>query len=309
MMKYIKFITIIVLLIFAFVLLFAYKDNEHDFEINEAFISIDNNNFIEVKNDEWKYVSSDDLLDFEWQKFNIYSGKSFLGNFYIQFNERWYIFDDDNNSIKYDDVLFMIRGTEVQFYDFDFQNISDNEYDDIINLLDDLNISYDENNLNCQKIYIDADGDGSDELLFTVNNTSYEEENGDLFSLIYLLKDSKKYFLEKSVQDSDSYYKMPYYDVSYIANIGNSDSYKFIIYKSYFSSTDEKCYSVYEFKDDKLTTLLEAELVYDENENINTDEREEINIGAIILTFSLLGGIVGVVILMFYLKQKANNEI
>lgn len=316
-MKNIKYIIIGILICILVVGTFIFK--KVTIHTKEAFISIGNNNLIEIKDDNWKYVTSNRLSDFEWNKFNIYDGKEYLGNYNIQYNDKWYIFDDDYNSIDYNNTLFMIRGTNVKFYDFEKQDINENDLNDIKETLDKLKIIYNVDKINAHKIYIDVDDDGVNEELFIVSS-SYEEnisedgttlnnnDDSNLYSLIYLVKNNKKYFLEKTVMDSQQdYYIMPGYLVDYIIKLGNDNNYKFVIYKSYFGSTDEKCYSVYEFKNNKIKTLLKAELDYGDNDIKYNSEK--IDVSTIILTISLLGGIVGFVIIMLYLKQKANNEI
>lgn len=313
-MKYIKYGIIIVLIcILAFI---TFKLKQVEIDIENAYISIDNNNFIEIKDDNWRYVDPNRLSDFEWNKFNIYSGNEYIGNYNIQYNDRWYIFDDDYNSIDYNRQLFMIKGASVDFYDFERVEFSEDDIVDIKKTLDKLKIVYN-NDISGYKIYIDIDNDGVNEVLFNVSSSydaleSAEQETIDdgfyLYNLVYIVKNNKNYFLEKSILKSkEDYYSMPYYDVNYILKIGDSDIYKFVIYKTYFSAEDINCYSVYEFKNNKIKTLLKAELDYGADNNITNNR--EFSLSTIILTISLLGGIVGFVAIMFYLKQKANNKI
>ena len=286
-------------------------------DIKEAYISIGNSSLIEVKDDNWKYVASNRLSNFEWNKFDIYAGNEYIGNYNIQYNNIWYIFDDNYNSVNYNNMLFMIRDTNSYLYDFERKEINDDDLVDVKKNLDKLKIVYEDGKIGGYKIYIDIDDDGVNEVLFNIGDISDDtisddgtiinDNYGNIYSLIYLVKDDKIYFLEKSIQNQEDYYTMPYYDIAYIAKIGNNNNYKFIIYKSYFGSEDINCYSVYEFKNNKIKTLLKAELDYGADNNITNNR--DFSLSTIILTISLLGGIVGFVAIMFYLKQKANNEI
>ena len=285
---------------------------------NKIYISIANpGNFIEINNNKWNYSESDYSAVFKQSKFDVYSGNKYLGKYNIKYTDHWYIYDDDYHSIDYDEQLLVTSVGAIQLSDFDKIEFDNDDINSIKHTLDQEKIVYNDD-INGYKIYFDIDDDGHNEILYNVYSIhdgitdleeNYEESNEDsyLYNLIYIVKNDTKYFLEKEIfENQEYYYSMLFHDIDYILKTKNSNKYKIVIYETRFSATNERSYSVYEFNDNKIKTLLKANLDY--QESYGDTSTTNIFSGIITFTYFVIGIFVFLFIILF-LKQKASNKI
>ena len=97
--------------------------------------------------------------------------EKFLGNHYLLYNDRWYIFDKDRNPIDQEGVdIFAIKTNQKYKYgDFTLEEVSESDEKYIREVLDDNNIvTMDFTTKNV--INFDLDGDNKQEKLFIISN-------------------------------------------------------------------------------------------------------------------------------------------
>lgn len=74
--------------------------------------------------DTWYIANTNEMLK---DKFDVYSNGKYQGNYNLVFNNKWYYFDSNNNSERFDGINFMIN-TNYSFksYEFETEYITNN---------------------------------------------------------------------------------------------------------------------------------------------------------------------------------------
>lgn len=300
-MKKVKYFCIGFIIFVITVFKLFYIDNEI------IYISIANpENFIEINNNKWHYSKKDYSKIFSQSKFKVYSGDKYLGNYNIQYTDHWYIYDDDFYSIDYDDQLFISNSNTVQLSNFEKIEFDDDDINSIKHTLDKENIVYNDD-INGYKINFDVDNDGKNEILYNVYSIYDYPTDSYLYNLIYIEKDDTNYYLEKEVYDDyDYYYSMLFHDIEYILKVEGSEEYNIVVYETRFSAESKRCYSVYNFKNNNVKTVLKADLDYHDSYLDNNITNLFSNFSTFIYVVS---GIVIFIFVALFLKQKSSNRI
>lgn len=76
-------------------------------------------------NDTWYIANTNEKLS---DKFDVYSDGEYQGNYSLVFNDKWYYFDSNNDSKKFEGINFMIN-TNYDFnsYEFETEYVNNNE--------------------------------------------------------------------------------------------------------------------------------------------------------------------------------------
>lgn len=76
-------------------------------------------------NNTWYIANTNEKLS---DKFDVYSNGKYQGNYSLLFNDKWYYFDLDNNSKRFDGINFMVNSNyEFKSYEFRTEYINNNE--------------------------------------------------------------------------------------------------------------------------------------------------------------------------------------
>lgn len=224
-----KYIIILIILVIYFVVLFMMFYNKKEKTIS---IVVDNYAlFNYTKKDKWKNIPlNNDKLDlYNWQNYNVYIDKSFNGNKYLWFNDKWYIFNKDKSPINYYGSLFAIH-TDFDYslepINFEEQNI--NNYSYVYDVLKDNNIKIDNNYTVNSYLLLDIDNDGTEEEFYTISNSlPIDFTASKYYSFVFMVKNNKVYYLYKDTYDEMFDACKPY--ISGILDVDNDKNYEIIV--------------------------------------------------------------------------------
>ena len=114
--KKLRYYVIFFLLFVYFVLMFIfflypnYKDKH-----NKTSLIVNKSARWYYEDGKWKDMT--DTNQYNWQAFDIYQDGTFLGNYYLLYNDKWYIFDKNRDPIKQDGVdIFAIKTNQKYQY-------------------------------------------------------------------------------------------------------------------------------------------------------------------------------------------------
>lgn len=240
---YVIFFLLIVYLIlmFIFFLYPSYKDKH-----NKTSIIVNKSARWYYADGKWKDMTKTN--QYNWQEFDIYQDGSFLGNHYLLYNDRWYIFDKDRNPIKQEGVdIFAIKTNQKYSYgDYLLEDVSEEDEKYIRKVLEDNNInalSFTSENV----INFDLDSDGKLEKIIIVSNAFTTEYAKDLFNFIFVVKDDKISIIKKEINTYDKLYSMCKDYVAYLVDLTGKGKYSIITGCGYYSNRKD-CIEMYQLK-------------------------------------------------------------
>lgn len=208
-----------------------------------------------ANNQIWKYSNSEffDVLDniniVGQKKFYIYDNGTYKGYFNLGLYEsKIYLFDDDDNSYKYDgELMGFTDNNKHKVVNLLSQQLDDNDTLFIQKEFNKNNLEYQYINLNNVNKYVaDIDNDGENEIIYNISNMLDEEKQGKGYSLIFINDSDKIYELIKDIKSNQKSLLDGYgYYMNNIADLNGDGKLDFIIAKSEYGSSN-LCYMLIE---------------------------------------------------------------
>lgn len=193
---------IIVLLIFFFsycIYLFFYLGgyNFQKEKNNITTIILDKNIVWNKEKGNWLNIL--DKEPYNWKKYNIYVNNEKLGNYYLVYNNKWYIFDNKKNSINYNGSLLAYSSNdEIIIRDFKVESIINDEIANTV--LSQNNIKINQEFTVQDKIKIDIDQNGEEDTIYLISNhLPLSANENKRFNLVFIIKNNKLYYLYKDI--------------------------------------------------------------------------------------------------------------
>lgn len=220
-----------------------------------TYLIINNNVKIQYENGKWTDI--DDSEKYNMIDYDVYINSVKLGNYKIQqLNNKWYLFDDERNSIKYNGQLLAIN-TKRDFKAIEYKEEAINSIDreNLVELLKNHEITKFSLNMK-EKVTLDFDGDGDIETLYAVSNAFIVNEQ-KCFSLLYIVDDNKTTILKQVFKNIGSEHVIPLMDIVSIIDIDDDNKYEIIVDESYFDNI-RPCHSMYQY-DGKVNVLKACE--------------------------------------------------
>ena len=241
---------IIIIIVFSLILLGLYYLYSTYAKRNTYILYLNKNTVLRCLSRKCTDVSSN-IDEYNNKAFDTYIDGAYKGKniiYYNSFNDKVYVFDNDNNSIYKDNTLSLlgISGTvNVSPIPYEKEEITASELSDIKEVS---NINFDINSsLSKIKVSLDFDGDSIFETLYFVNNINLEEEN--YFSLI-LYKDDKYRVIRK--EESNNKFELYSYNIENIINVYDDNKIELILSKT--DMNDNSCLSLYRLIGKKFKT-------------------------------------------------------
>lgn len=241
--KYI--ILILIMVIYGGIVILINENNKK----NKGIITTNSSQFI-ISNNKIEVVNKKNFIS--WKKFDIYEDTSYLGNYYLQYNDIWRIYDDFRNPIKiYGNIIaFNNVKHDVIEYDRTSPNLDEqnkikeflrkydiqNDYPIIINKIEEKN-----NNLKIYEIKSEPNS-GYD---YMVNGLLYEENN-NIKEIIKISKDKKLKNLNQ-------------YSIYGIVDINKDDKIEILVTKQIYSKPDETCEMIFRKESKKYNQITKCE--------------------------------------------------
>lgn len=239
------FILLIIYLIFV---LFFLKKSSNEIVLIDGVDAI----FI-YKNNKWSY--NDQFQNQNWKKYDVYSCDEYLGNYYLQYSNKWYAYDNDRKPVSYDCDIFAVSNDDNLSLITSQLKKADNSLDSIINgYLQSKKLT------NYGDIYIKEyyNFDDTNEYLIYITNYGIDYiENLNLFSAVFVFKDGKYYDIKYNVSSSLS--ELEIYSVDQIFDMNKDNSYEIIIDSYHYSQPESSCYEIYQIGK-KVSKLLNCNL-------------------------------------------------
>lgn len=190
--------------------------------------------------------SKNDLKSYNGKKLNIYLDNSYFGKYKIFYDDKWYLFKNNNTPVNYEGNMLALSGSiKYKVFNFDMHDIEDTTY--VKKALKENDLSEDSTLTYSYYIDIDLNNDGKDERIYTISNKFPYEDIGNIsFSYIFMIKDEKIIYLYKNKEELDDIYSgcNPY--INSFIDIDEDDKPEIIVGCSYYSVEGTK-YNLYKF--------------------------------------------------------------
>ncbi len=193
-LKYIIILVCLLLLYIVFAVFLTDKDEKAD-----GYLIVGDALIYQKNGDSWEQL--DEVPDLDNLVFDVYDGDEKLSNITIQYNAgRFYFFDEDYNEMDFadfrvaytDNLDVKINSNEIQKYEE-----SDEKYiKAVTNTTNEDSLSAYRTSLD--KLRVDYDGDGTNEVLYTITNFSYQVEDYPMNSYMFMVDNSKVKIIGKS---------------------------------------------------------------------------------------------------------------
>ncbi len=197
---YILFMILIIFLIIMFSL-FGVKNLKAG--KNKAIIIIGDSSVWQYENSNWTNLTfKSSLQQLSWKKYNIYSNRNKLGNYYLWYNDKWYAFDKNKDSVDISDDMFAYSANfDLNIKNFEVQNTDIDDY--ISYVLESNDISSFDDFSSIYKFKIDVNGDNVDEDFYLISNAfSFNSDSAKTFSIAFMVKDNNIYYIYKDISDN-----------------------------------------------------------------------------------------------------------
>ena len=241
-----------VFLIYAIILLAIFLPGYLNKKNNSLYI-IDNSGIkIKLENGKWSNIT--DVDDYNLKRFNIYEDNNFLGEYKVLYSNRFHLYDDFGKEKEYNGQLFAYRGkSKLEVISLnDFTSLSENDKT-IINMAlasNNLTSNYQFNLM--QKITYDIDDDGSEEIIYNLNNYYIENNTNSAFSIIFMFDDNDIKTISLETSSIDDVYNHPMYEIKKLLDIKQDGKYELMYSQMYFSNPDSECAILYNLNKNKL---------------------------------------------------------
>lgn len=238
-------ISIVLIYLVLAIVLFGWENFINKFQ--ELYIMLDSGDKWQLKDGKWSDIENE--KDYNWKKFDVYIDNQLIGNYSLMYNNRWYLFDDERVSQKYEGKILAIKGNKkYQVIDFLEEDINEEDKEILNDILNDKEITYPESFTYAKKVFINLDDDQKLETIYTISNAFTNDTSvNKKFSLVFI-KDDQTKILYEDKKYADYQYDMCVPKVNSIIDINKDKKYEIIIECNYYSVMGT-CNQLYHQKD------------------------------------------------------------
>lgn len=240
-MKKNAIIIIIIMLIYLLLMYVFIGKKNLDEQDTYRYLVIDYNTKFKYNNFKWS--SFDDMNEINSTKYRVYQGKKIFGDYNLLFNDKWYLFDDNNNSIRFEDELFAYRGDDkIKFIDYNIEDIDVTDSDIINEAIKQINIDNYDGFVSGKKIKLDYDGDRHEEKFYIIEGKT----DSKVFAVAFFYDKDKISIIDSDILTNQEELLLKIYNFHSIIDIGLDNKYEVIISQSTFSEHIPYChYMIY----------------------------------------------------------------
>lgn len=227
-------IFVVVLSLFIFFLVGQLSNDKSDF-----YLIFDTSNMFIKDDNGW--MVSDDTDNIPNEKFAIYENGKYLGSYYLQYNNRFFVYDSNKKVIKIEGELLAYNGgkrLKVIYPEFDVAANDDYEYLDSVRSF----LGIDDNEkVSLTKYEYDINNDKKDETIYIAN---VYIDNYEYYTLMFL-NDDDVTVLKRSNSSDDIY------TLNYLIDYDNDKRYELVVLTDVFSNPSLSCYTLFGYDDSK----------------------------------------------------------
>ena len=248
-MKKIYIILLIILFVFFLVMFCLFGlDNIRQREYSSVII-VGNDTVWTYKNKSWLNVNNPTSLhNYSWKDYTVYVNNEKKGVYKLWHDDKWYVFDDDNNAVQIDgDLLAYDANYKLKVKNFSVGSVSDLTY--VNTVLEEKGFSLSSNFTVLNKIDFDYDEDGQEEEFYVMSNVFPIDFIPDyLFSIVFMVKNGEIYYIYDDVSKNTGYNGCKPYFTSFL-DTNNDGKYEFILSCGRYSNA-HKNNMLYQFNDE-----------------------------------------------------------
>ncbi len=231
---------IIIAVFFAFMFLTYGVDNIKEQNYTSTII-VGNSTVWDYSNKNWMNIRSNASIDkLNWNKFLVYSNNEKLGEYSLWYDDKWYVFDDEKNSINIDgDLLAISANFDVKVRPAKFEQLNNEDMQYIYSVLQKNNLSTDNKFTSLGKVRFDFDSDGVVENFYVMSNVFANDFTPKMiFSIVFMIKDNSIYYIYNDISENRSFNGCKPFFNSFI-DINNDNKYEFILSCGKFGSNNQ----------------------------------------------------------------------
>ena len=221
---------IIIAVFFAFMFLTFGVDNVKQNNYTSTII-VGNSTVWDYSNKNWVNVRATTSIEkLNWNKFLVYSNNEKVGEYSLWHDDKWYVFDDDRNSVKLDgDLLAISANFDVKVLPFQLEQLNNNDMKYVYSVLQKNGLSVDNKFTSLGKVRVDFDNDGVVENFYVMSNVFATDFIPKMiFSIVFMIKDDSIYYIYNDISQNRSYNGCKPYFNSFI-DVNNDNKYEFIL--------------------------------------------------------------------------------
>lgn len=250
-----KQIIVLVFIVLAFLgLVFFLSVKEKKEEEQYFYLFTGDNSIVRwyYNQDKWYIVNTNEKLSDE---FEVYSNGKYQGNYNLVFNNKWYYFDSNNESKKFEGINFMINTNyDFKSYEFRIDSINDNLL--IEQVSKKINIVNDEYDANLKKAVV-YDNENFKDVYFVDYYKKQNEYNhlGPNYTVAFVEK-SDTIEIIKILNFDDDDYESCSLNLAGVFKF-NNDNNKLLLTCVHFDQIPSDYY-LYEYRGNKYNLLIEG---------------------------------------------------
>lgn len=213
-------------------------------------IIVGNSSVWDYSNKNWMNLRSNTSIDkLNWNKFLVYTNNEKVGEYSLWHDDKWYVFDDDRNSVKLDgDLLAISANFDVKVLPFQLEQLNNEDMKYVYSVLKKNNLSLDNKFTSIGKVRVDFDNDKEVENFYVMSNVFATDFTPNMiFSIVFMIKDNSIYYIYNDISENRSYNGCKPYFNSFI-DVNNDNQYEFILSCGRFGSNDQ-IDMLYEFEE------------------------------------------------------------
>ena len=253
--KRVYVVLLIVLVIFLIVMfmLFGTKTIKEE-KISEILV-VGDETVWKYSNKKWHNLTyKSTLQDLSWKKYRVFENNKDIGNYYLWYSDKWYVFDNQRNAVKVDGDIFAYRSNfDLKVKDFSIENVDN--YDFVNYVLESNDISISSEFTSIYKIDLDVDNDSNDETFYLISNAfplDFQPEKS--FSIAFMVKDNNIYYIYKDITANKGFNGCkPYYNT--FLDVDQDNNIELILSCSKYSVSD-RVDMLYKFEKDGFKILI-----------------------------------------------------
>lgn len=253
--KRVYIVLLIVLVIFLIVMFMLFGTNTIKEEKISEILVVGDETVWKYSNKKWHNLTyKSTLQDLSWKKYRVFENNKDIGNYYLWYSDKWYVFDNQRNAVKVDGDIFAYRSNfDLKVKDFSIENVDN--YDFVNYVLESNDISISSEFTSIYKIDLDVDNDSNDETFYLISNAfplDFQPEK--TFSIAFMVKDNNIYYIYKDITANKGFNGCkPYYNT--FLDVDQDNNIELILSCSKYSVSD-RVDMLYKFEEDGFKILI-----------------------------------------------------
>ena len=242
-------ILIIIFTIFFLVMFVLFGIQNIKEEKQSAILIFGDNTLWSYNKREWLNLNeSSSYDDLNWKNYEVFLNNEKIGNYNLWHYDKWYAFDNDNNSISLNGNLFAYNANyEINVYNFKLDQLEDNNIY-VKRVLENNNLDTSSKFSSSGKVSFDFDNDGIIEDFYIISNVfAFDFTPDTIFSIVFMVKNDTIYSIYTDISSNDYFNGCkPFFNT--FLDVNSDKKYEFVLSCGGYSISD-RVDMLYKFDD------------------------------------------------------------